>query len=198
MSDEAVSLPSQTSQDLAHMSGAESDNISFLRQANVSDAKPGLIKRATWAFLSVLLVLGLAGQIVLHERDRIVALHPDSQPWLQAVCEPLSCRVSPWRKIDSILIDSSALTRVREDSYRLSLNLKNMATVPVALPSLELSLTNSLDQPVVRRVFFSTEFESTSDSIAAGSERPLSLLVSVNPGNDSEQITGYRLLAFYP
>lgn len=184
--------------DLEPDSHLDSNDVSFLRHAHTPAAGPSLFMRATWAFLSLALVLGLAGQIILHERDRIAASQPDLQPWLQVMCDRLNCKLSAWRKIESVAIDSSAFTRIRDDSYRLSLTLKNMATVPVALPALELTLTDTLDQPVVRRVLILSEIDSKSDSIAAGLERPVSLTVAVNPAGGVDRIAGYRLLAFYP
>ena len=173
-------------------------DISFLRRTNAPAAKPGPLTRATWAILSLVLILGLAGQMALHERDQIAARRPDLRPWLQAACDRLNCTVSPWRKIESIVIDSSAFTRIHGDSYRLSLVLKNMASVPVALPGLELTLTDTQDQSVIRRVLVPPELDDKSDFIAARSERPVSLTMVVDPRGGADQIAGYRLLAFYP
>ena len=171
---------------------------SFLRQKSVPATKSSLLGRATWALFGLVLTLGLAGQVALHERDRIAAFQPDLKPWLQALCEPFSCSVSPWRKIDAIVIDSSAFTRIRDDSYRLNLSLKNTATVSLALPALELTLTNSLDQPVIRRVLFFSEFDGNSDTIAAGFEQAVSLALVADLSGGADRIAGYRLLAFYP
>ena len=175
-----------------------SSDMSFLRQARVPATNQSLLMRATWSLLSAALVLSLAGQIVLHERNQIAALRPDLRPWLQAICDRLNCSVSPWRKIESIVIDSSAFTRVHGDSYRLNLTLKNVEAVPVALPALELTLTDTLDQPVIRRVLILSAIDGESESIAAGSERPVSLTISVNPPGGADRFAGYRILAFYP
>ena len=177
---------------------AASNEVSFLRQGRSPATGSGLLMRAAWACLSLALVLGLAGQIVLQERDRIAAFEPDLQPWIQLMCDRLNCKLSPWRKIEMIAIDSSAFTRVRDDAYRLSLTLKNTATVPVRMPILELTLTDTLDQPVVRRVFNRPEIDSSSEAIAAGMELPVVVTVVVNPGGGVDRIAGYRLLAFYP
>lgn len=192
------------SQPAPHQEAQEPDShpatndVSFLRHARTPDTGSGLYMRAVWTFLSLAFVLGLAGQIVLQERDRIAAFEPDLQPWLQVICDRLNCKLSPWRKIEMIVIDSSAFTRVGDDSYRLSLTLKNTATVPVGMPALELTLTDTLDQPVIRRVLSRSEIDSSSDVIAAGMEFPVVVTVAVNRGGDVDRIAGYRLLAFYP
>ena len=188
----------EASGDLELDSHAASNEVSFLRQGRSPATGSSLLVRAVWACLSLALVLGLAGQIVLQERDRIAAFAPDLQQWLQVICDQLNCKLSPLQKIEMIVIDSSAFTRVRDDSYRLSLTLKNTATVPVGMPVLELTLTDTLDQPVIRLVLSRPEIDSMSDAIAAGAEFPVVLTVAVNPGGGVDRIAGYRLLAFYP
>ena len=184
--------------DLEPDSHPATTEVSFLRHARAPAAGSSLYMRVAWAFLSFLLALGLAGQIVLQERDRIAAFEPDLQPWLQVICDRLNCKLLPWRKIEMLVIDSSAFTRVLDDSYRLSLTLKNMATVPVGMPALELTLTDTLDQPVIRRIISINEINGGSDAIAAGMEFPVVVTVAVNPGGGGDRIAGYRLLAFYP
>lgn len=187
-----------TSDDAPREVGPDSDEVSFLRQAKVPAAPAGGFVRAAWVFLSGVLLLGLLGQIAVQERDRIAAVQPDHKPWLQALCEPLSCSVSPWKHIDSVVIDSSAFTRLRGDVYRLSFTLKNMAAVPVAVPALELTLTDSLDQPVIRRVLMSSELAMPSQTLDAGLEQSVLVALAVNPKGGADRVAGYRLLAFYP
>jgi hypothetical protein len=198
LSVETAHLAREALRDPESDSPPDSNDISFLRQKNAQATRPSLLWHATWIFLSVTLVLGLAGQVALHERDQIAAWRPDLNPRLQTICDWLNCQISPWRKIESIVIDSSAFTRIHGDSYRLSLTLKNMAAVPVALPALELTLTDTLDQPVIRRVLALSEVDSEPEFIAASSERSVSLNVAVNPVGGAGRFAGYRLLAFYP
>ena len=148
--------------------------------------------------LSLLLLLGLIGQIVFRERDRIVALEPRFKPWLQAICEPLHCTVSPLRQIESIQIDSASFTRIRGDSYRLNFTVKSTAKNALAIPSVELTLTDSLDQPVIRRVFSPGELGVKSEVLAAGAEWPASVAIAVKATGAAERVAGYRVLAFYP
>ena len=195
---QAASLLRKASDDLEPDSYRASNEVSFLRHRRSPATGSSLLMRAALVCLNLALVLGLAGQIVLQERDRIAAFEPDLQPWLQVICDRLGCKLSPWKKIEMIVIDSSAFTRVRDDSYRLSLTLKNTATVPLGMPVLELTLTDTLDQPVIRRVLNRPEIDNGSDTIAAGMEFPVVVTVAVNPGGGVERIAGYRLLAFYP
>lgn len=178
--------------------GAELSEVSFLRDNRAGALRQKPFMQATLVALGFALVLGLAGQIVFHERDRMVALHPGLGPWLLAFCGPLHCALSPLRQIESIVIESASFARIRGDSYRLNFTLKNTAATALAVPAIELSLTDSLDQPAVRRVFLPTELGVKSDTLAAGSEWPASVAVAVKAAGMADRIAGYRLLAFYP
>lgn len=202
--EELAPAAAQTTASVSQLADDESDrvdgfdDVSFLRNHKSGDFWRQPLVRATLVVLNVLLLLGLTGQIVVHERDRIVALQPSLAPWLQAVCGPLKCALSPLRQIESIVIDSSSLTKIRGDAYRLNFTLKNTALSALATPAIELTLTDSLDQPVVRRIFLAPELGATSTTWAAGSELLVSLAVAVKAGGVTERIAGYRLLAFYP
>jgi hypothetical protein len=89
-------------------------------------------------------------------------------------------------------------TRLQPDAFRLQFTLANAASMPVALPALELTLTDSQDQAVIRRVLQPTELgpDAPAALLAAG-EWASSLTLTVAPAA-AGAITGYRLLAFYP
>ncbi|MBT9505357.1 DUF3426 domain-containing protein [Rhodoferax sp.] len=172
--------------------------VSFLRD-NHADAVPRRpLVRAGWALLIGLLLLGLVGQLVIHERDRIAASEPALRPWLMALCEPLHCTLSPLRRIESIVIESSSFTRIRGTAYRLNLTVKNTASMALAVPAIELTLTDSRDQPLVRRVFSPVELGAKSDTLAMGTEWSMSMAMAVSAAGAADRVAGYRLLAFYP
>lgn len=171
---------------------------SFLRDRKTRTDVPGPLMRATLVSLSLMLLLGLLGQVVMHERDRIVALESGLKPWLQVFCRPFNCTVSPLRRIDAIVIDSASFTKIQGDAFHLNLTLKNTAMTALAVPAVELTLTDALDQTVIRRVFLPQEFDGKPDTLAAGSEWSASLAVAVKASGTADRVAGYRLLAFYP
>ena len=176
----------------------ELHDLSFVRQARREEfwRRPAVRVMA----LVALVVLGavLALQVALHDRDRLAAADPGLRPWLVRLCEPLNCSVRPPRQIDAIAIDSSSFTKLRGDAYRLGVTLKNQASTQVAMPALELTLTDAQDQAVVRRVLMPAELGTHPGVIAAGSEWSGSVALAVAANGAGARIAGYRLLAFYP
>ena len=67
----------------------------------------------------------------------------------------------------------------------------------VAMPSLELTLTDSQDQPVIRSILAPLDIGAPAILPASG-ESNSTVAVSVTPSGSGNRIAGYRLLAFYP
>jgi predicted Zn finger-like uncharacterized protein len=174
------------------------EDLSFVQQARRKEVWHRPSVRA--ALFLLLLALGglLTAQVALHDRDRLAAAKPELRPWLARLCEPLGCTVRPPRQIDAIAIDSSSFNKLRTDSYRLNVTLKNQAATEVAMPALELTLTDGQDQPLVRRVVMPEELGPNAAVIPPASEWSGSLALAVAGGEAGGRIAGYRLLAFYP
>ncbi|MEY4712673.1 MAG: hypothetical protein RIS88_2123 [Pseudomonadota bacterium] len=174
-------------------------DMAFVRQAR---------RRAFWNRRGVRMAMGvaaiglgllLAGQVGFHHRDRLAAQLPVLRPVLAALCVSPQCRLGPPRRIESIAIESSAFTRVRADAFRLNLTLSNQADIALAVPALELTLTDLQDQPVLRRVLQPSDLgPQVPQSIEAGAEWTSTLTLAIAPGANPARIVGYRVLAFYP
>ena len=149
--------------------------------------------------VTLVVLLALLGvQLLVKERDRVAAAQPGMRPVLEALCTVAGCSIAPLRQIESIVIDSSSFSRVRGDDYRLGFSLKNTAPIDVAMPAVELSLTDPQDQPVIRRVILPAEFGARSDALAGESVCTGSLALTVQADASAQRVAGYRLLAFYP
>jgi predicted Zn finger-like uncharacterized protein len=177
---------------------ADTPKLSFMRQSRGASVWQRTGVRVLLSLVALVLLAALALQAVVHERDRIVATEPATAEALLAVCAWLDCKVQPVRQIESVVIDSSSFTKVRADVYRLNFTLKSTAAITLAVPALELTLTDLQDQAVVRRVLLASELGAGKDTLDAGAELTTAIPITVKPGSNTERISGYRLLAFYP
>lgn len=169
----------------------------FVREARQRAFWQSPVVRAGLFFLALMLGALLASQWALHERDRIAAWRPDLRPMLQQVCARIGCTVGPVRNIDAIVIDSSALVRRLGNFHSFDLVLKNTADMPLALPALELSLTDTSDQIISRRVFLPEEWPDAPEVLPALGSLTVSFRLSLAV-DESTPMAGYRALVFYP
>lgn len=174
------------------------DSVGFVREAQRKAfwRRPGV--RVMLVLLGVVLLVLLAAQVAVQERDRLAALRPGLRPLLQTLCQPFDCDVGPMKRIEAVSIDSSAFNKLRPDLYRLNFTLKNQGRLDVAMPALQLTLTDVQDQPVVQRVLGPRELGASSEVIAGDAEWSGSIILTVNANGSTARIAGYRLWAFYP
>lgn len=184
----------------------ESEDVSFVRDARRKAfwRKP-LVRLVLFTF-SLLLAALLLLQLVVQQRDLLAAHEPGLKPLLQTMCEQLRCELGPLRQIDALVIDSSSFNKLSDDSYRLSFSIKNTASRPVAMPSLEVTLTDTQDQALVRRVLAPAQFAAGS-MLSAGADFAGLVVLQVTGTTDVSatsvpagplRVAGYRVLAFYP
>ncbi len=193
-----VVVPAEVSEPEAVTASSPIPPLSFMRDAGKRSRWHHPLVRASLMVLSLLLLAGLLLQLLVHERNRIAAMHPGLRPLVEEVCLLAGCDIRPLRQIESVVIDSSSFSKIKGDVYRLSLTLKNSAPIDLAMPSIELALTDTLDHPLMRRVFAPAELGAGSGVIAAASETQATLVLTVKANGNGERIAGYRLLAFYP
>jgi predicted Zn finger-like uncharacterized protein len=175
------------------------EDYTFLRGAQAQNSlwrKPAM--RYGLMGLAGVLLLGLALQWLVVQREVVAAHWPQSRAFLVSLCEPMGCTVSALRRIDTVAIDSSSFTAVRRGAYRLNVVLKNRGPYPLAVPSIELALTDTQEQPVIRRVVQPHDLGVTTDTIDANGELVAAVELAVPDSETAARIAGYRLLAFYP
>ena len=189
--------------------GDVSSDVSFVRDARRQAFWRKPLVRIVLSLFALLLICFLALQVIVMQRDSLAALEPSLKPGLLMLCERLACNVGPMRQIEAIVIDSSSFNKVNEaGTYRLSFALKNTGAAAVAMPSLEVTLTDTQDQPVLRRVLSPAQFGAVNGMLAASAEfsGALNLQVAANStasdvvtvSSAPLRVAGYRLLAFYP
>jgi predicted Zn finger-like uncharacterized protein len=171
--------------------------VSFVREGQRQRFWRRPSVRIGLAFVSLLLAAGLLLQIAYHDRDRLAVSQPGLKPALARMCELLQCSLAAPRQIESVVIESSGFSRLRSDAYRLTFTLRNVAPVEVAAPAMELTLTDTQDQPVLRKVLAPGELGLRSPVLPAAADVSGAVGVTV-ASNGASRIAGYRLLAFYP
>jgi hypothetical protein len=169
--------------------------LTFVQQADRAERWRRPWVRATLALAALGLSVLLAAQLLVAQRDAVVAQWPGSRSLVQALCAPLDCRIEPLRRIDQLGVDSSGLTRIDDGPvYRLVLVLRNRGDTPLLMPSIDLSLSDAGGVLVARRMLNAADLGTARNTIGAGQEIPLqALLMSAD-----HALTGYTIEIFYP
>lgn len=153
-------------------------------------------KRPVWPFVlvSILLIIALLGQLLYYFRSEIVLRMPTTAALYQLVSVDIPLPRNP----ALVSIETSDL---QSDNARglfvLQATLKNRADHPQAWPALELSLTDTNDSVVSRRVMYAAEYlppGTASDAFPANGEVAVRLWIEAKEIGAS----GYRLYIFYP
>lgn len=161
-------------------------------------------RRARWQSPAARVSLSAAGLILFvllalqaghHFRDTVAVRWPETKPALTAWCAALGCSIEAPKRIDDIAVESTALTRAAApESFRLAVTLRNRGSTALALPSVDLGLTDATGQLVARRMLAPSEWRVAGPTIQAGAELPLQLLLTTG----SVRVTGYTVEIFYP
>jgi predicted Zn finger-like uncharacterized protein len=170
---------------------------SFVRQARRKAFWDSRGVRGSLMLVSLLLLFGLLVQWAVHDRHALAARHPSTHGLLDALCQPVGCTIGPVHRIEAVSIDSSNLVRRLGNFYSFDLVLKNSAPMPVAVPALELSLTDTRDNVIARRVFLPEELPGAPEVLPALGQVSMSLRLSIADSGVST-MTGYQALVFYP
>ncbi|MHB1360845.1 MAG: DUF3426 domain-containing protein [Rhodocyclaceae bacterium] len=160
-------------------------------------SEPPPPRRWPWiAGLLILLVL-VAGQLLYIFRVELAVLAPELRPALLAACEQLGCTLPRPRRAELIGIESSDLAPMDAGRLLLTATLKNRAPFDQEYPHLELTLTDTRDTALLKKVLAPTEYlpaDHASSGFAANAETSLRLPLEIS----GLSAVGYRLYIFYP
>jgi Protein of unknown function (DUF3426) len=176
---------------------AEPDELpSFVRSAERAERWRSPRMRSALVTLGVVGTLALLLQAVFTYRDLVVARFPGSRGLIEPMCaQVLGCRIEAARSIESLAVESSGLVRVEKSSvYKLQVALRNRSAIGVAVPALELTLSDSQGKPIARRVLRAAELGVNQTTVAAG--RELALQATLQTA--TEPVAGYTIELFYP
>jgi predicted Zn finger-like uncharacterized protein len=193
--------------------------VSFVREAKRKAFWSRRGVRVGLVSLTILMLCTLALQLALMRRDDLAMVNPGLAPLLTRACALAGCEIRAPRHIDSLVIDSSTFSKIGTDAYRLTFVLKNTGSIPVEVPSIEVTLTDPQDQALIRRVVIPAQFGASARTLAARADLGGSLSMKVvadagrsNPDAVTQEagsplssplaaplpVAGYRLVAFYP
>lgn len=153
-----------------------------------------------WVAALAVLALGAALQAVWVFRGDLAMANPDLRPQLTAACRALGCDMPLPRMAGQIGLEASELRPASSGSplLRLSATLRNRASFAQAYPDLELTLTDTDDKALARRVFVPKDYLGAKADEAAGLAANADLPVSLILDASTLTAAGYRLYVFYP
>ena len=142
--------------------------------------------------------MALATQAAYSFRDTLAARYPGMRPALTSLCGVLGCRVGLPANIEKLVIETGELTTLGGNAYSYTTLLRNEGALVQAWPSIELTLSDADDKPLVRRVFGPRDYLPAGPLLGAGfaahAEQPVKLHFRVAEPAPS----GYHIAVFYP
>jgi predicted Zn finger-like uncharacterized protein len=158
-------------------------------------------RRSTlWTVLALTLALALAAQAVYAFRTEMMILAPQTRDYYTRFCEFAGCAIGLPKLSNYLHIEASDMKAVdpsHPNEVLLLLSVRNRAPIDLAHPAFELTLTDSIEQAVLRRVFLPTEYlppMAQAGGLKAGTELPIRLYLDTG----TLHAAGYRLYLFYP
>lgn len=134
-----------------------------------------------WGAACLLLILLLAGQILYHERHRLLSI-PTLEPGVRALCRPLPCALPPPRDLEALRLTQRRIRALPKHPGILEVTalVENTAAFPQPAPVIELTLRDLQGRPVAARRFFPADYrpeEASSRPLAPGESFSLALSV---------------------
>lgn len=181
-------------------SGPASANADEAVITSWREADPAPRRRWPWVAGSLLALAALVVQALLAFRVELAVVSPELRPVLVALCDLAGCELGLPAKVALIGIEASDLhpDSTRPGRLVLSATLKNRAPFAQQYPHLELTLTDTADKAVARKVLAPADYLPPRTTAADG--MPTSADIAVVVGIEAAQLpaSGYRLYLFYP
>jgi predicted Zn finger-like uncharacterized protein len=153
-----------------------------------------------WLLLFSLLLAILAGlQSIYAARTKIAAEYPQFKPYLVQACVLLKCEIDLPKNLDFFTIDDSDMQEdeTHENVINFSSLLINRAPYAQAYPNIELTLTDTSDQPVLRRIIKPAEYLTNTANVAAGIASRDEVRINLAINVTDLAVAGYRVLLVY-
>lgn len=162
--------------------------------------KKNKVKLNVWSLLLCLLLITLAVlQSIYFLRTKIAAEYPQFKPYLAQACSYLQCTIDLPKNAELFSIDDSDMQESEQYAKVIDFSslLINNANYIQAYPNIELTLTDTDDRPVVRRLIKPGEYLKNGANMAAGmaSKDEVRVKLAINVSDLS--VAGYRVLLAY-
>jgi predicted Zn finger-like uncharacterized protein len=149
---------------------------------------------------SLFLLVALVSQATYFFRIDLAARYPNLQPTLLAYCHLISCEVPLPQQAELMSIEASDLEAIPEQADQIILNasLRNRSNYPQAFPFLELTLNDTQDKPLARRIFQPIDYLPRTENERIGLTGNHEITIKLHLNISDLKATGYRLVLFYP
>lgn len=176
---------------------AEAEEPGFVRQGRRRQ-RTGKALRMAMATGSLLLLAGLLAQGMANFRNQLAVQLPQLKPALQAICAAAGCRIDLPSQIDALAVEQGELQIMGERTFSYATVLHNQGGSAQSWPSLELTLNDASDKPLLRRVFAPRDYLPQTVEIDQGfparSEQAIKLYFELT----QLKASGYHIAVFYP
>jgi len=176
--------------------------ISILLEEIGHEAAPPASRRRllAWGLAGLLALILLVAQSAYIYRAELAVSEPGLRPLLEEMCRLLDCDIPLPRKADLVSIEASDLhpDPQRKGQLVLVATLKNRASFAQDYPHLELTLTDTRDQPMVRKIFAPSDYLEQGADVRAGFAANGDMAVNLRLDATDIGASGYRLYLFYP
>lgn len=175
------------------------EQVAIVADEDTGEFQPGR-RLWPWAIATVLMLMLLAAQAAYYFRVELAARVPALKPMLIEYCRLLKCTVPLPQQTGLMGIEWSELEADpgRENQINLNALLRNRAPYAQAYPSLELTLNDSEDKPLARRVFRPADYLPSGEDLNAGLRAGGELSIRLQLDTGDLRPIGYRLALFYP
>lgn len=173
------------------------DEPEFVRSTRQREAS-SKTTRIALAVGSMLLLIVLVVQAAVSFRDVLAARHPGLRPMLVSTCALFGCSVNLPARPEQLVIETGELITLGGNAYTFSTVLRNQGDMALAWPSLELTLNDLDDKPLVRRVFAPRDYAGAAAAAPTGFAARGEQQVRIHFRLEGAEPSGYHIAVFYP
>lgn len=147
--------------------------------AFLNDSAQGRGRSIVYGIGALVLAVALTAQAALLMRTEILMRWPELRPYFVDACRHYGCEVAWPARADLVAVVGSELQQLPgTELFELSAVLRNRAAYRIALPAVELTLTDPANRTLARKVF------SASETLSAAGEPAARLDEGIEAGAD--------------